>query len=104
MVNNLCQAIDIAIDKKLNQGVVVNGNVKDLAKYSKYNNLKRHQLNNFVYNFKNLSFEETRVKSVKKDLYDNQLYNYLRVKKTQCRFNLIKLFEPGELLNSVMGS
>ncbi len=101
MVNNLSQAIDIAIDKKLTQGVTVNSHVKDLAKYSKYNNLKRSQLNNFAYNFNNLNFKEI---NVERDLYDNQLYNYLRVKKTQCRFNLIKLFEPGELLNSVMGN
>lgn len=105
MVNNLSRAIDLAIDKKIKKGVVVKSNVKELVKYSKYNSLKNYHLNYLTHSFKTFELNEPNLLRVQRDLYNNQVYNsYLKVKKTQCRFNLIKMFRPGELLNSVMSS
>ena len=101
MVNNLSHAIDFAIDKKLNQDVAVKGHIKNLVKYSKYNSLKRYQ---FARNFENFDLNNSGIMRTQRDLYDNQVYSFFKVKKTQCKFNLIRLFEPGELLNSVMSS
>ena len=98
MVCNVSQTIDLAIEKKLNYGIGLKNSLKELAKYSKYNNLKRQQLRSFA-GSQNFNFSDSG--SIQRDLYNNQLHNYLKVKKTQCKFNLIRLFEPGEILSAV---
>jgi len=104
MVCNISQTIDFAIEKKLNNGIGFKNSLKELAKFSKYNTLKQQQLNNFAGSFENFSFSDVNSISAQRDVYNNQLHNYLKVKKTQCKFNLIKLFEPGEILNAIISN
>ncbi len=104
MVNNLSQVIDLAINKKLSQGVAVKNNVKELVKYSRYNFSKKYYLNYLTHSFKTFELRDSGLLQAQRDIYNNQFYNYLKVRKTQCRFNLIKMFQPGELLHSVMSS
>ncbi len=99
MVSNVSQAIDLAIEKKLNSSISTKSHLNDFVKYSKYNSSQKNQ-------FKN-SFEDLlgdNVERNQRDLYNNKLYDYLKIKKTQCRFNLIRLFTPGEILNSVISN
>ncbi len=104
MVNNLSQTIDLAINKKLNEGVTLDSNVKELVKYSRYNFSQTYKLNYLTHSFKTFDFNDSDLMLAQEDLYNNRFYDYLKIRKTQCRFNLIKMFRPGELLCSVMNS
>ncbi|HSA07165.1 MAG TPA: hypothetical protein P5556_08285 [Candidatus Gastranaerophilales bacterium] len=104
MVNNLSQSIELTIDKNLNLGLTVKSNIKDLVNYSKYNCTKKHRHTSLNHYFENFDFSENSLNEAQSGLRSNQLYDFLKVKKTQCKFNLIRLFKPGELLNSVMSS
>jgi|GEM_PF-2263824 len=105
MVNTVSHAIDLAIDKKISQGIVNKNKVRDFVRYSKYNSVKSYNLNYLTHSFEAFDVKDKEnIIEAQKDIYNNKFYNYLKVKKTQCRFNLIRLFEPGELLNSVMSS
>ncbi len=104
MVNNLNQAIEMAIDKKLEQGVSGYGQVKDLVKYSKYGSLRGYNLSYLNHALESFDFDSTDMIARQRDLYNNKVYNFMKVRKTQCRFNLIKMFRPGEILNSVISN
>lgn len=104
MVNNLNRMIDLAIDKKLNSSSAIDASLKKLVKFSKYSFAKSYKLNRFANILENIELVEAGTSSLNRDVYDNQVSNFLKVKKTQCKFNLIRMFRPGELLSSVMNA
>jgi hypothetical protein len=104
MVNSLNRMIDLAIDRKLNSCDAINASLKKLVKFSKYNFVKSYKLNRFANILENIELVEPDTTHIQRDVYNNQVYSFLKVKKTQCRFNLLRMFRPGELLNAVMNA
>ncbi|NLF84039.1 MAG: hypothetical protein GX568_08680 [Candidatus Gastranaerophilales bacterium] len=104
MVNHVNRMIDLAIDKKLNSSSAIDACLKKLVKFSRYNCAQSYKLNRFANILENIELVEPNTARISKDVYNNQVYNFLKVKKTQCRFNLIRMFRPGELLSSVMNA
>lgn len=98
------RAIDYSIDKKLKAGLITKSSKKRLLKSTgfytlkKYNTVKSVGLIDDILDSKDYIGE--------KDLYDNEVCNFLNYKltKTQNRFNLLRLFKPGEILNAVARS
>jgi len=97
------RAIDSIIEKKLNAGNALNNGVKDLYKYSKFLRSRKNAFQKYCFQFDNLLDAEPIGSRV--DVYNNKFYNFYdsKIKKTQCKFNLLRLFKPGELLTSVAG-
>jgi hypothetical protein len=104
MVNHVNRMIDLAIDKKLNSSSAIDASLKKLVKFSKYNCTQSYKLNRFANILENIELVEPNTTRITRDVYNNQVYDFLKVKKTQCRFNLIRMFRPGELLSSVMNA
>ncbi|OGI00728.1 MAG: hypothetical protein A2Y25_11710 [Candidatus Melainabacteria bacterium GWF2_37_15] len=103
MRRNVSQAIDSIIEKKLNSGAALNNGVKDLYKYSKFLSSRKYAFHKYYFQFDNLL--DGQPLGQRMDVYNNKFYNFYdnKIKKTQCKFNLLRLFKPGELLTSVAG-
>lgn len=102
MRNSVERAINRVIDKKLDAHGVFKGEIKNLYKYSKYaasGNLLENGFHVAV------PGQVLSCALTQRDIYNNEFYNLLdsKIRKTQCKFNLLKLFKPGEILNSVSG-
>jgi len=96
------QAIDSAIDKKLNKSFIIKSPRNQLLKFANYCAIKQYDA------IKHASFisdlVDTNSYVVKRDDYDNEICNFLNYKiaKKQSSFNILRLFKPGELLNAVI--
>jgi len=96
------QAIETAIDKKLNRSFILKSPKKQLLKLADYCAVKKYD----VINHASLISDLMGVNAIaaQKDDYDNEVCNFLnyKVTKTQNSFNILRMFKPGELLNSIM--
>ena len=104
MVSSLNETIERTINKKIRESLSTKVYLKGLAAYTKYNNTEKLSNVKDTKSFNNFYFNELEENNSYKDTYNNNLHDYLRVKKTQCKFNLMKLFQPGDFLNAVMNS
>lgn len=95
------RAIDHVIEKKLNSGKAIDSGIKNLYSYSKFIAQKKQEFHTYCFQVEGLLGQESLEQKV--DGYDNKFYNFYdnKIKKTQCKFNLLKLFKPGELLTSI---
>lgn len=103
MGKNASRAIDLVIEKKLNSVNASNDRTNELYSYARLIRSTKTEFQNYCFQFDDI-VEKTTVMT-KVDSYDNKfldIYNH-KVQKTQNRFNLLKLFKPGELLTCVSG-
>jgi hypothetical protein len=95
------RAIDLAIEKKLQKSFVIKSPRNQLSKFSNYCAVKKYDAIKHASDISDI----TGIESVlsQKDVYNNQVCNFLdyKVAKTQSKFNILRLFKPGELLSSV---
>jgi len=98
------RAIDLAIEKKLQKSFVINSPKKQLLKFANYCAVRKYDAVSHASLISDLV--NTNSLTSKKDDYDNEICNFLnyRVAKTQSKFNILRLFKPGEILNTVMSS
>jgi hypothetical protein len=103
MGSNINHAIDLAIEKKLNSGYMLNNHGKELVKFARFNASKKCNYLKLGFSVETIIQENL---TAKKDIYNNEFCNYFdqKIKKTQCKFNLLRLFKPGEILSSIAGS
>ena len=97
------RAIDLAIEKKLQKSFVIKSTKKQSMKFASYCAVKKYDT---VSNANLISdLVNTNPVISKKDDYDNEICNFLNYKfaKTQSTFNILRLFKPGEILNTVIG-
>ncbi len=95
------QAIDLTIDKKLNSSFILKSPRKQLFELTRYCNTKKTETSNsesFLANITPFATEQ--------DEYNNEVCNFLnyRLAKTQSKFNLLKMFKPGEILSTVLSN
>jgi len=87
--------IDLAIDKKLNSGKIVEFTKDQLFQFTKYSTKPA----GFLEQIASLS-------SIRpyKDSFGNMKYDFLNVSatKTHRKFNLIRMFKPGEILGTLL--
>lgn len=95
------RAIDSVIEKKLNSAKTIKSGVKYLYNYSKFVASRKHEFHRYCFQYDGLLGNEEYQQNI--DNYNNKFYNFYdtKIKKTRCRFNLLKLFKPGELLTSI---
>ena len=96
------RAIDRAIDKKLNKSFILKFSKNQLLKFANYYVIKNYDAIKHASLISDLVDASSFV--TKKDDYDNEICNFLnyKVADTQNSFNILKLFKPGEILNTVM--
>jgi len=96
------QAIDSAIDKKLNKSFIIKSPRNQLLKFAKYCAVKNYDAISHANLISDLV--DTTSSMSRRDNYDNEICNFLNYKmvKTQSSFNILRLFKPGELLNAVI--
>lgn len=96
------RAIDLVIDKKLQTSFIVKSSKNQLLKFSNYCAVRKYD----AIRHAGLISDLVGVNSIiaERDLYDNEVCNFLdyRVAKSQSRFNLLRLFKPGEILSTVI--
>lgn len=97
------RAIDSLIEKKINSARMLNSSVRYLYNYSKFIDSRKYEFHKYCFQYGGLLGAENSEPRV--DIYNNKFYNLYdsKIKKTRCKFNLLKLFKPGELLTSVSG-
>jgi len=95
------QVIDFVIEKKLDSQNLINSDLRSFYNYSKIASAKNQEFQKYCFEYGNLL--NSGQNATKVDVYNNKFYNFYenKVKKTQCKFNLLRLFKPGELLTSV---
>ena len=97
------RAIDYSINKKLENSLAVKSPRKQLSKLVNYCAVKKYD----AVKSESLISEilDANASFMKRDDYNNEVCNFLNYKlaKSQHRFNLLRLFKPGEILNSVSG-
>ncbi|MEI8390273.1 MAG: hypothetical protein WCG23_10375 [bacterium] len=96
------QAIDSAIDKKLNKSFIIKSPRNELLKFANYCALKEYSAIDHASLISDLSSSNSFV--AKRDDYDNEICDFLNYKiaRTQSSFNILKLFKPGEILSTVI--
>lgn len=96
------RAIDLAIEKKLQKSFVIKSPRNQLSKFANYCAVKKYD----AIKHASAISELTGIDSVyaQRDVYNNHVCNFLDYKmaKTQSRFNILRLFKPGEILSSVI--
>jgi len=101
------RAIDLAIEKKLKKSFVVNSPKNQLSKFANYCAVKKYDAVKHASAISAVS-DLLDVHSLlgQKDSYNNEVCNFLNYKmaNTQSRFNLLRLFKPGEILNTVISA
>lgn len=105
MGRNVHRAIDSIIEKKLRSGKnKLNDGIKALHRYTKLIGSKKYETYKSCFQYEGLLDDQIAIATLQRvDLYDNKFYNFYenKVKKTRCKFNLLRLFKPGELLTSI---
>ena len=96
------RAIDSAIEKKLNKSFIIKSPRNQLLKFASYCAVQNYD----AIKHASLISDLVGVNSLiaKRDDYDNEICNFLdyKIAKTQSSFNILKLFKPGEILNTVI--
>jgi hypothetical protein len=89
--------IDLAIDKKLNSGRIVEFAKDQLFQFTKYSAKPAGILEQIA------SLRSIRTN---KDNFGNMKYDFLSVSSTKSlrKFNLIKMFKPGEILDTLINT
>ena len=97
------RAIDYSINKKLESSLAIKSPRKQLSRLINYCAVKKYD----AVKSEGLIDELLSVNSaiLEKDIYNNEVCDFLNYKlaKSQSRFNLLRLFKPGEILNSISG-
>lgn len=97
------RAIDLAIEKKLLAGLTANSARNQLSKLANYSAVKKYNA------FRHAGFitDIIGINAIveQRDNYNNHVCNFLDYgfAKTQSKFNILRLFKPGEILNTVIG-
>lgn len=102
MGRSLSFAIDSLIEKKINESRSVNTNrVSDLYRYSQYLPGVKKEIHKYCFQYSKVM--DSKSVDPRIDTYNNKFYTFYdnKVKKTPCRFNLLRMFKPGELLTSI---
>jgi hypothetical protein len=96
------RAIDSAIDKKLNKSFVLKSSRNQLLKFANYCSVKKYDAIKHANVISDLVGVNTFI--AQKDNYNNEVCDFLNYKiaKTQSKFNILRLFKPGEILNTVI--
>jgi len=96
------RAIETAIDNKLHKSFIFKSPKHRLLKLTDYCAVKKYDAINHASLISDLM--GVNALNVRKDDYDNELCNFLnyKVAKSPNSFNILRMFKPGELLNSVM--
>lgn len=104
MGSRTSRAIDYSIDKKLKNSFAIKSPRTQLSKLSNYYTIRKYDAAKSSSLLDEILNVNTYIEQ--KDLYDNQVCNFLNYKleRTQNRFNLLRLFKPGEILSAVAGS
>jgi len=99
------RAIDCAIDKKLTKSFIIKSPRNQLLKFANYCSVKKYESVQHASLISDLVGVNSFI-AQKRDDYDNEICNFLNYKiaKTQSSFNILKLFKPGEILNTVISS
>lgn len=96
------RVIDSVIDKKLNKSFVVKSSRNQLLKFANYCTVKKYNTTRHACFITDLMGTNSFISQ--KDDYNNEICNFFnfKVAKTQSKFNILRLFKPGEILNTVI--
>lgn len=98
------RAIDLAIEKKLKKSYILNSPRNQFSRFANYCAVKKYDAVKHASTISDLVDVVALVGQ--KDSYNNDVCNFLNYKmsQTQNRFNLLRLFKPGEILNTVISA
>lgn len=95
------RAIDLAIEKQLKKSLIIKSPKNQMSKFSNYCAIKKYDAIMHASAISDLMDINSYI--AQKDNYDNEIFSVFNYKaiKTQSRFNILRLFKPGEILSTV---